>query len=104
MKSRICQHLTSLYLHLFREVDSPENASQLDQKLNKTKGKDQQVDSQGNLQEGNGRTVILKQAKEVLQIEAEGIMGVVERLDSNFVKMVDLIYACKGRVILTGIG
>ncbi|MBW1739982.1 MAG: KpsF/GutQ family sugar-phosphate isomerase [Deltaproteobacteria bacterium] len=48
--------------------------------------------------------MILKQAKEVLQIEAEGILGVVDRLDNNFVKMVDLIYACKGRVILTGIG
>jgi len=48
--------------------------------------------------------MVLKQAKEVLQIEAEGILGVVDRLDNNFVKMVDLIYACKGRVILTGIG
>ena len=48
--------------------------------------------------------MVLKQAREVLQIEAEGILGVVDRLDNNFVKMVDLIYACKGRVILTGIG
>ena len=48
--------------------------------------------------------MILKQAKEVLRIEAEGILGVVDRLDNNFVKMVDLIYACKGRVIVTGIG
>ena len=48
--------------------------------------------------------MILKQAKEVLQIEAEGILGIVDRLDNNFVKMVDLIYACKGRVIITGIG
>ena len=48
--------------------------------------------------------MVLKQAKEVLQIEAEGILGLVDRLDNNFVKMVDLTYACKGRVILTGIG
>lgn len=48
--------------------------------------------------------MVLKQAKEVLQIEAEGILGVIDRLDNNFVKMVDLIYAGKGRVILTGIG
>ncbi|NVM57264.1 MAG: KpsF/GutQ family sugar-phosphate isomerase [Desulfobacterales bacterium] len=48
--------------------------------------------------------MILKQAKEVLQIEAEGIFGVVDRLDENFVKIVNLIYACKGRVIITGIG
>lgn len=48
--------------------------------------------------------MVLKQAKEVLQIEAEGIMGIVERLDQSFVKMAELIYASKGRVILTGIG
>jgi len=46
----------------------------------------------------------LKQAKEVLQIEADGILAVMERLDQNFVKMVDLIYSCQGRVIMTGIG
>ncbi|MES0349759.1 MAG: KpsF/GutQ family sugar-phosphate isomerase [Desulfobacteria bacterium] len=48
--------------------------------------------------------MVLKQAKEVLQIEAEGILGVIDRLDNNFVKMVDLIYRSKGRVIITGIG
>ncbi len=54
--------------------------------------------------EGNSLNMVLKIAKEVLQIEAEGILGIVDRLDNNFVKMVDLIYACKGRVIITGIG
>ena len=48
--------------------------------------------------------MILKQAKEVLQIEAEGILGIVDRLDESFVEMVNLIYECKGRVIVTGIG
>jgi len=48
--------------------------------------------------------MILKQAKEVLQIEADGILAVMDRLDENFAKMVDLIYRCKGRVIMTGIG
>ena len=48
--------------------------------------------------------MVLKQAKEVLQIEAEGILGIVDRLDDSFVKMVDLIWKTKGRVILTGIG
>ena len=37
--------------------------------------------------------MVLKQAKEVLQIEAEGILGIVERLDQSFVKMAELIYA-----------
>jgi len=48
--------------------------------------------------------MVLKQAKEVLQIEAEGILGIIDRLDDDFVKMVNLIHSCKGRVILTGIG
>ncbi len=48
--------------------------------------------------------MILDQAREVLQIEAEGIMGVMDRLDEHFVDMVNLIHACKGRVIVTGIG
>jgi arabinose-5-phosphate isomerase len=48
--------------------------------------------------------MVLKQAKEVLQIEAEGILGIIDRLDDDFVKMVNLIHRSKGRVILTGIG
>ena len=48
--------------------------------------------------------MILKQAKEVLQIEADGIVGVMERLDEAFVEMVNLINHSKGRVIITGIG
>jgi arabinose-5-phosphate isomerase len=48
--------------------------------------------------------MILKQAKEVLQIEADGILGVMDRLDEEFVRMVELIHGCKGRVIITGIG
>ena len=48
--------------------------------------------------------MILEQAKEVLQIEADGIVGVMDRLDQRFVDMVNLIHACKGRVIMTGIG
>jgi arabinose-5-phosphate isomerase len=55
-------------------------------------------------QRGSILKMVLKQAKEVLQIEADGILGVVDRLDDSFVKMVDLICRTKGRVILTGIG
>ena len=53
---------------------------------------------------GTARAMILKQAKEVLQIEADGIVGVMERLDDAFVEMVNLIDHSKGRVIITGIG
>jgi len=53
---------------------------------------------------GKGKVMILKHAREVLQIEADGITGVIDRLDENFVKMVKLVHACEGRVVLTGIG
>jgi arabinose-5-phosphate isomerase len=48
--------------------------------------------------------MILEQAKEVLQIEADGILAVMERLGDDFVKMVELVHRCQGRVIMTGIG
>jgi arabinose-5-phosphate isomerase len=47
---------------------------------------------------------VLEQAIEVLKTEAQGILGLIERIDDRFVRMVDLIYAAKGRVIVSGIG
>jgi len=46
----------------------------------------------------------LAKAKEVLKIEAESILGLVDRLDRNFTRAVDLIWKSKGRVIVSGIG
>ncbi|MDH3393199.1 MAG: KpsF/GutQ family sugar-phosphate isomerase [Desulfobulbaceae bacterium] len=46
----------------------------------------------------------VEQAKEVLRIEAEGILNVVERVGDDFAKAVDLIMDCPSRVIITGIG
>lgn len=43
-------------------------------------------------------------AKNVLKIEADGIMEVSKNLDENFVKAVDLLYGCKGKVVITGMG
>lgn len=43
-------------------------------------------------------------AKDVLLLEAEAIKNLINRLDSGFQKAVDLIFACKGRVVVTGIG
>ncbi len=54
--------------------------------------------------EGKELAMILEQAKEVLQIEADGIQGVMDRLDEGFVDMVNLIHRSDGRVIMTGIG
>src|ERR1700730_1020624 len=46
----------------------------------------------------------LATAKRVLQIEADAISGLIDRLDVGFEKVVELIYACTGRVVVTGLG
>jgi arabinose-5-phosphate isomerase len=46
----------------------------------------------------------LDTARRVLRIEAQAIQDVLSRLDANFEKAVDLLYACKGRVVVTGMG
>ena len=43
-------------------------------------------------------------AKRVLRIEAEAIAGLIDRLDERFEKAVELVYACKGRAVVTGLG
>jgi len=48
--------------------------------------------------------MIIKQAAEVLKIEAEGILKLIDRIDNNFVEMVNLIYNSRGRLIVGGIG
>ena len=47
--------------------------------------------------------IILK-GKEVVQIECSSISELVERIDTNFVKAVNLIFESKGRVVFTGMG
>jgi arabinose-5-phosphate isomerase len=46
----------------------------------------------------------IQQAKEVLRIEAESIFNLIERVGESFAHAVELIYRCKGRVIIAGIG
>src|SRR5512136_3170083 len=46
----------------------------------------------------------IKRAKDVLRIEAEGILHLIDKVDINFEKAVEIIYKTKGRVIVTGIG
>jgi len=48
--------------------------------------------------------MIKKRAKEVLRIEAEAIRRLIPRIDSKFEKAVEMIYNCKGRVVVTGMG
>jgi arabinose-5-phosphate isomerase len=48
--------------------------------------------------------MIIEQVKEVLKIEAQGIMDLVDRVGPEFEKAVQMILEAKGRVILTGMG
>jgi len=48
--------------------------------------------------------MVLKKAREVLRIEAKAIEDLAKRVNNNFVRAVDVIIKCKGRVIVTGMG
>ena len=43
-------------------------------------------------------------AKRVFQVESEAIRGLIDKLDARFEKAVDLLYGCKGRAVVTGLG
>ena len=45
-----------------------------------------------------------KHAKEVIELEAAAVAGLVDHLDDSFNKAVSLILDCGGRVIVTGMG
>lgn len=46
----------------------------------------------------------LDSARRVLSIEAQAIQNLLDRLDASFDRAVDLLLACKGRVVVTGMG
>jgi arabinose-5-phosphate isomerase len=46
----------------------------------------------------------LKLAKKVLRLEAAAILELVDRLNGDFEKALDILYECRGRVIVTGMG
>lgn len=47
---------------------------------------------------------MIAQAKKVLRIEAEAITALIDRVDDRFERAVKMILACKGRVVVTGMG
>lgn len=47
---------------------------------------------------------VKKLALEVLEIEAESILKLKERINAEFEKAIEILYTCKGRVIVTGMG
>jgi len=46
----------------------------------------------------------LETARRVLRIEAQAIQDVLARLDASFDRAVEVLFACKGRVVVTGMG
>jgi arabinose-5-phosphate isomerase len=47
---------------------------------------------------------VIEEAKRVLKVEAHSILDLAERLDESFSQAVDLLFHCKGRVVVMGMG
>lgn len=54
----------------------------------------------GNLDSGQA----LESGRRVLEIEARAVRELADRLDSNFVRAAEIVFGCKGRVVVSGIG
>ena len=48
--------------------------------------------------------MVIERARQVLRIEAEAVAGLIHKVDENFVKAVEILSECQGKVIVTGIG
>ena len=57
-----------------------------------------------NPQAAVGDRPVLELARRVLRTEAAAILSLVERIDDGFERAVDLLYECRGRVVVTGMG
>ncbi|MDH7504322.1 MAG: KpsF/GutQ family sugar-phosphate isomerase [Verrucomicrobiota bacterium] len=47
---------------------------------------------------------LIETARRVLAVESRAIMAISERLNEKFDQAVDLLYSCKGRVVVAGMG
>ena len=47
---------------------------------------------------------MLEQAKKVMRIEAEAILALAERINGDFTTAVEMMKACEGRIVVTGMG
>lgn len=50
------------------------------------------------------KDALIRLAKDVLDTEAQGILALKDRLDDQFLKAVELISQCSGKLVTTGIG
>ncbi|MCK4311776.1 MAG: KpsF/GutQ family sugar-phosphate isomerase [Candidatus Cloacimonetes bacterium] len=47
---------------------------------------------------------LIEIVKKELNLEAEAINKIAERIDENIIKAIDILYNCKGKVVVTGMG
>ena len=48
--------------------------------------------------------LMIEKAKEVIRVEADAVASLGERIDEKFAQAVEMVYHCKGRVIVSGVG
>lgn len=65
---------------------------------------DHSVDIEKRSDEVSGEVNIIEEAKRVLRIEAKSILELSERIDEAFLKAIELLYNCKGKIALMGMG
>lgn len=47
---------------------------------------------------------VIARGKEVLRLESKAIAALIPHMDSRFVRAVEMIFKCRGRVVVTGMG
>ena len=52
----------------------------------------------------NGTSSAIDLARKVLRIEADAIASLIDRVGEDFERALDLLFECRGRVIVTGMG
>ena len=48
--------------------------------------------------------MVLETAKRVLRAEGQAVLNLIDRLDERFVRAVEMLGECRGRVVITGMG
>jgi len=47
---------------------------------------------------------IIKQARNILKIEADAITSLIDRINESFIQAIEIMYSCTGKVVVTGMG
>ncbi len=47
---------------------------------------------------------IIEKAKEVIELEIKGLQGLFDSINEDFLKAIELLMSCKGKIIVTGVG